>query len=97
MTEIHDSDQYMTQSVTNLPAFQMINSDNLSPIEKTHAIFTSSGYFLLQDWRQEGNLIMVLCYFFSLSQNYGTILFHYYSIFTDEVQLQVDNSHSFLS
>ena len=36
-------------------------------------------------------------YFFSLSQNYVMILFYYYGIFIDEVQLQVDNLYSFLS
>ena len=28
-----------------------------------------------------------VCYFSTLSQNYGMILFHYYSIFTNEVQV----------
>ena len=40
------------------------------------------------------------CYFSSLSQNYGILLFPIISLlryFSDEVQLQVDYSHSFLS
>ena len=42
--------------IDNLPPLQMIN-DNSSPIERTRHVHIR--YFSLQDWRQDGDLIMV--------------------------------------